>query len=162
MTRLTILLASALVLAGCGLRPVYGSAAGYDADSAGPIRIAEIPGRTGFELRKALIRELEIGLPGIDDPAVLTVTLNETLRRLAFEPDGAASRASIRASGRYRLELEDGNVYTGDAIGEAFFNVPPSAPYGDIAAQSAAGDRAADVLARNIVQDLRLQLAGKG
>ncbi len=155
-----ILLASALLLAGCGLRPVYGKDSGFNAGNAGPIRVAEIPGRTGFELRKALIRELEVGLPGIDEPALLTVTVNEKLRRLAFEPDGAASRASVRAAGRYSLELGDGTTHQGDAIGEAFFNVPPNAPYGDIAAQSAAGDRAADVLARNIVQDLRLQLVG--
>lgn len=142
-----------LMLTACGFQPVYG---GVEA-GRGPIAIGQIDGRTGHTLRRALMQETARGLPGLAEGTRLDIDLDEAINRLAFEPDGAASRASIRLTGRYSLETSDGAM-TGQVRSEAFYNVP-DAPYADIAAQRDAAERAARVLATRIVDDLQIQLA---
>ncbi len=144
-------------LAACGFQPVY--APGTSALAAGgPITVEPIRGRSGYLLRRALQEELAIGLPGVTEPATLNVILKDNLTRLAFKPDGAASRSSITASGRYVLARDSGAV-SGVVDAQTDFTVPPSAPYGDIAAQTSAYDRTMRELAKRIVDDLRLQLS---
>ncbi|KCZ91760.1 LPS assembly lipoprotein LptE [Hyphomonas johnsonii] len=152
-----VLAALALLAASaCGFQPVYAPGASSLADS-GPISVEPIRGRSGYMLRQALQRELAIGLPGITEPATLNVILDDNLTRLAFQPDGAASRSSVVASGRYVLARESGTV-SGEVDAVTDFAVP-DAPYGDVAAQTGAYDRTMRQLAKNIVADLRLQLA---
>tara|TARA_R110000751_G_scaffold4210_23_gene19970 strand:+ start:8858 stop:9331 length:474 start_codon:yes stop_codon:yes gene_type:complete len=145
-----------LSLAACGFQPVY--APGSSALAAGgPITVEPIPGRSGYKLRRALQEELAIGLPGVTEPATLNVILKDNLTRLAFKPDGAASRSSISASGRYVLARDSGAV-SGFVDAQTDFTVP-TGPYGDIAAQTSAYDRTMRELAKRIVDDLRLQLS---
>jgi len=145
-----------LSLAGCGFQPVYAPSSSALA-AGGPITVEPIRGRTGYKLRRALQEELAIGLPGVTEPATLNVILKDNLTRLAFEPDGAASRSSISATGRYVLARDSGAV-SGVVDAQTDFNVP-TGPYGDIAAQTSAYDRTMRELAKRIVDDLRLQLS---
>lgn len=147
-----------LTLGACGFQPVYGPGASRYA-SAGNIDIAPIDGRAGHMLRRALQQELAVGLPGLAGSATLEVKLTNNLTRLAFQPDGAASRSTVIASGRYVL-TSGSTTIRGDSDVEAGFIVP-DAPFGDIAAQTGASDRAMRVLAKSIADDLRLQLAVK-
>lgn len=155
MRRVAIIL-GILCLAGCGFQPVYAPSGGAAA-TAGYVTVEPIRGRSGHILRRALQEELAIGLPSVSEPATLTVTLQENLTRLAFQPDGAASRSSVVAKGRYSLAKGTGAV-NGSVQIETSFNVP-DAPYGDIAAQTGASDRAMRQLAKRIVDDLRLRLS---
>lgn len=143
----------ALTLSACGFSPVYSGPA-----NSASIHIDDIAGRSGHELRKALIRELSAGLPGVDS-ASLNVVLDENLRRISLRPDAAASRTDIVASGKYVLVLDSGTI-SGDAHTETSYNVP-DAPYGDIAAQTDASKRAMRKLAYEIVNDIRLKLAAE-
>ena len=142
--------------AACGFQPVYAPVNGQYAES-GLISVSPIDGRQGHMLRRALQEELAVGLPGLTEQVTLTVNLQSDLTRLALLPDGAASRSSIMASGSYRLEGENVRV-TGRSDVETGFLVPDS-PYGDIAAQTDAGDRAMRVLAKQIADDIRLKFA---
>ncbi|PKP81352.1 MAG: hypothetical protein CVT79_11890 [Alphaproteobacteria bacterium HGW-Alphaproteobacteria-18] len=141
----------------CGFQPVYAPVDGKYAEG-GLIEVSAIQGRQGHMLRRALQQELAVGVPGLTEKATLTVNLSSNLSRLALRPDGAASRSSIVATGSYRLEGEKTRV-TGRSNVEAGFLVPDS-PYGDIAAQTSAGDRAMRVLAKQIADDIRLKFAG--
>ena len=145
-----------LSLAACGFQPVYAPGSSTLA-AGGPITVEPIPGRSGYKLRRALQEELAIGLPGVTEPATLNVILKDNLTRLAFKPDGAASRSSISASGRYVLARDSGAV-SGFVDAQTDFTVP-TGPYGDIAAQTSAYDRTMRELAKRIVDDLRLQLS---
>ncbi len=149
---IAVLLASAL--AACGFQPVY--APSRLAGSGGAIEVNEMPGRGGYMLRRALQRELATGLPGISSAAVLDIKLDESLSRLTFTPDGAASRATLTARGDYTLTYGE-EVREGTVSAETSFAVP-DAPFGDIAAQTSATDRAMSELARKIADDLRLKL----
>lgn len=145
-----------IATAACGFQPVYAPVNGQYAES-GLISISPIDGRHGHMLRRALQEELAVGVPGLTEKVTLTIDLNSNLTRLALLPDGAASRSSIVASGSYRIEGENTRV-NGRSDVETSFLVPDS-PYGDIAAQTDAGDRAMRVLAKQIADDIRLKFA---
>ncbi|MEM7766030.1 MAG: LPS assembly lipoprotein LptE [Pseudomonadota bacterium] len=142
------------LVAGCGFEPVY---RGDVAGEAGPVAVPTISGRTGHVLRKALLQETRIGLPGTEGQTSIDVDLQERINRLAFRADGAAARSSIRLQARYSL-IHDGEPVIGRAESEIYYFVP-NAVFGDISAQTNASRQAAEELARRIVEDLRLQLA---
>ena len=149
--RLLAVIVSAIALSACGFSPVYTSAS-----NSSSIVVDDIPGRSGHELRKALIQKLAAGLPNVDS-ARLNVDLDENLRRLAFRPDEAAARTDIDAEGRYVLVVGETTI-SGTVSSETSYNVP-DAPYGDISAQTDASKRAMRKLANAIVDDIRLKLA---
>ena len=150
-----LLIALAFGLSACGFQPVY-APGGSASLAAGNISIEEIPGRSGYVLRRALQQELAAGLPNLQGPASLQIDLDEKLTRLAFKPDGAAARSSVEARSKYVLYM-DGTSIVGDSDVELSFAVP-DAPYGDISAQTNASERAMRLLASRIVDDLRLKL----
>ncbi len=154
MKQFFALVAFALI-AGCGFKPVYATGAG--ATYGGAITVEPIDGRSGYILRRALQEELAIGLPNVTEAASLQITVKENLTRLAFQQDGAAARSNVTLSGRYALSQGQERL-TGYAVGEVSFAVP-SSTYGDIAAQNSASERAAGILAKNIVDDLRRKLS---
>lgn len=142
--------------AACGFQPVYAPSGGALA-SAGKVEVAPIAGREGHMLRRALLQELAIGVPGLEESVTLTVNLNSNLSRLRLQPDGGASRSNVLARGSYRLDGETTRL-RGQAEVETGFLVPDS-PFGDITAQTSASDRAMRMLAKQIADDIRLQLA---
>ena len=154
MKQFFALVAFALI-AGCGFKPVYATGAG--ATYGGAITVEPIDGRSGYILRRALQEELAIGLPNVTEAASLQITVKENLTRLAFQQDGAAARSNVTLSGRYALSQGQERL-TGYAVGEVSFAVP-SSTYGDIAAQKSASERAAGILAKNIVDDLLRKLS---
>lgn len=153
-----LLAASGAGLSACGFQPVYAPVDGKFAEG-GLIDIETISGRPGHMLRQALLQELALGVPGLTESATLSVRLDDNLTRLAFQPDGAASRSSVLATGVYTLQGETVSV-KGAVDVETGFLVPDS-PYGDIAAQTSASDRAMRLLAKRIADDIRLQFAAK-
>lgn len=145
-----------LSVSACGFQPVYSTGL---TSGSGAVQVDMIGGRTGHALRKALLRETAAGLPGTSGFAVITVDLDERIKRLALKPDGAAGRSSVNLSARYVIELPD-DALSGRAESEVYFNVPRE-PFGDISAQNDAAERGANDLARRIVDDIRLQLANR-
>lgn len=141
-------------LAGCGFTPLYA-----DTVNSGQIQIEKIEGRSGHALRKELIQYLAVGLPGLEGPATLTIALDENLNRLTFKPDEAASRTDVVAVADYVLVIDDGAI-TGKVRVETTFNVPDE-PFADIAAQSDASSRAMQLMARRLVDDMRIKLANQ-
>lgn len=142
----------ALTLASCGFTPLYAGGG-----NAGNIKIDQIDGRAGQALRKALLQELAPGLLGLETTANLSIDLDENIGRLALQPDEAATRTDIIVSARYVL-AHDGGAISGNSAAETSFLVP-DAPFSDIAAQIDATDRAMLLLARRIVDDLRIKMA---
>ncbi len=146
------LAAAACLAAGvgaCGFSPVYGSM-GAGSGGSGPIRIAEIDGRTGHFLRQELVRSVSPGVPGLNAAAELQVDLTEQIVRLGFAPDQAASRSDYVGTAQWTLRGTDGVLIANGSVREAAsFNFADAA-YADIAAQTAARERVATMLARSI------------
>ncbi|MEM1390695.1 MAG: hypothetical protein AAGG45_06405 [Pseudomonadota bacterium] len=147
-----IAIALTMTLSACGFQPLYAGG-----NVSGPIVVEEIEGPTGHTLRKALIQELSPGLPGLEGGATLTVILDDKLNRLALRPDEAASRTDVIGEAEYVLATAD-TAISGEVRAETAYNVP-DAPFADVTAQVDASQRVMTVLARKIVDDMRLKLA---
>lgn len=148
MIRAALLALAIAPLAACGFTPVYGGQ-GEAFQNAGPITIAEIPGRTGHYLRNELARSIGNGVPGFA-AGNLEISLRQSVDRLAFAPDQAASRSDYVGSARWTMRAPNGTVLaTGDVRERASFNFADAA-YADVAAQTAAQERLATLLARTI------------
>ncbi len=139
----------------CGFQPVYAP----QNLEAGPISIDPIEGREGHELRQKLIRRLSSGLPNVSDSAVLSIELDQRLRRLAFQPDQSASRTDVVATADYVLSAGPQTI-SGKISAETSYNVPDE-PFADISAQVDATDRVTTLLAQKLLADMRLKLAEK-
>ncbi len=154
MKQLAPLLFVLAAIAGCGFQPAY-APVGFQA-SSGSIEIQQIDGRSGHFLRKALVRELSAGLPGVEEGS-LKVSLRERLARLPLQVEGSAVRSDFTASGRYVLDTGD-TAISGDVEVVASFD-DTSAPFSDATAQQDAAERAMDLLAQRMTADMRVKLA---
>ena len=149
---------STLPLAACSFSPVYGGGQGAAFANAGPIAINEIravatagaaSGRTGHFLRQELVRSVGQGVPGFST-GTLDVALQHGIERLAFAPDQAASRSDYIGNATWTLRGSNGAILgTGSVQERASFNFADAA-YADLAAQTAAQERLATLLARSI------------
>jgi LPS-assembly lipoprotein len=145
-----------LPLSACGFTPVYGSSA--ELKDAGPISIPEIKGRTGHFLRQELIRTVGQGLPGVKGEAELEVKLAESFEPLAFTPDQAASRSDYVGSATWVLRASSGlPIASGGVVERASSNFAGAA-YADLAAQTAAPERLATLLARSIREQMTIEV----
>ena len=153
MIRAALLALAMVSLAACGFTPVYGGGQGAAFQNSGPITIAEIPGRTGHYLRNELARTIGRGVPGVP-AANLDISLSQGVERLAFAPDQAASRSDYIGSATWTLKAPNGAVLATGVVSErASFNFADAA-YADLAAQTAAQERLAELLARSIRSDV--------
>jgi LPS-assembly lipoprotein len=160
MIRAAFLALAVLPLASCGFSPVYGGGQGTTFANAGPIAVNEIrataaatsgaaSGRTGHFLRQELVRSVGQGVPGFST-GTLDVALTHSIERLAFAPDQAASRSDYVGTATWTLRGVTGAVLgTGTVQERASFNFADAA-YADLAAQTAAQERLATLLARSI------------
>lgn len=149
MIRAALLAVCLAPLAACGFTPVYGGGQGGAFQNSGPIKIPEIQGRTGHYLRNELAREIGQGVPGF--PAgTLEIDLTQGVERLAFAPDQAASRSDYVGAAKWQMKSVSGVVLAeGNVRERASFNFADAA-YADLAAQTAAQERLATLLARSI------------
>lgn len=168
MIRAAVLALAFLPLTACGFSPVYGGGPGGSFANSGPIQINEIraaatagaaSGRTGHFLRQELVRTIGQGVPGFS-AGVLDVSLRQSIERLAFAPDQAASRSDYVGRATWTLRGADGGILgTGTVEDRASFNFADAA-YADLAAQTAAQERLATLLARSIRSEM-IMAAGK-
>jgi LPS-assembly lipoprotein len=155
-------------LAACGFTPVYGGGQGASFANTGPISISEIRmtsstgasnGRTGHFLRQELVRTVGQGVPGYTSGS-LEINLSQSIERLAFAPDQAASRSDYVGNAVWILRNAGGAVIGTGAVKErASFNFADAA-YADLAAQTAAQERLATLLARSIRSEM-ISAAGR-
>ncbi len=156
----------ALVLAGCGFRPLYGT---YGADPGGQrvfssIYVAPIElERTGYELRNALIDTLEARSQPRNAIYQLNVKLNEKSEGIAVNSTGSITRYNYTLLAHYELvdarkgvTLVKGNESTLSA-----YNVVTS-PYATLVAKQDAQKRAAADIAERLRLDLGVYFARRG
>ena len=143
----------ALAHSGCGFQPVHAPSASAQ---SGPILVNEIDGRSGHELRKALLAETANGLPGAPQGGVMEVSLKERVINTTFRPDGSTSRARLRLTADYVIDLGD-DARSGTERAEATVNIPDNI-FQDINNQTEAREIVAQLLARQIIDRLIIEL----
>ncbi|MEI7600460.1 MAG: LPS assembly lipoprotein LptE [Aestuariivirga sp.] len=152
-----LLMVAALVLAGCGYRPMYGSSATSPgvAGSLAAISIPEASDRPGQLIRNELISSMQAG-KGTEPKYLLNLTTTVADNGVIQNKQPAVTRQAILITTNFELiDRSTGKVVT---KGTTFARVPYDVvrqPFADLQAQKDATERAA----REIGADIRTRLA---
>ncbi|MDQ3246991.1 MAG: LPS assembly lipoprotein LptE [Pseudomonadota bacterium] len=157
MMRLPLLIAAAVALSSCGLRPMYsGGTGGAVASTLRTVDVAPIPGQVGWLMFNKL--KERIGASG-EAPAEyrLEVTLDDSLTGLGIRGDTSVTRERRTLRARYRLvELQTGTVVLDATAGSDAGIDVVSSEYATVAAEQTAAERLSDVVSDQIVARLAL------
>ena len=152
-----LILACALALSGCGLRPLYtGGASGPVAQALRSVEVGPIEGRAGWLVRTAL--EDRLGRAGGGEARYrLEVTLDDDIIGIGIRSDDTVTRERRTLRARYRLvEIEKGTVVLDATAGsDAGIDVVGS-EYATVAAEQTALERLAKEVADQIVTRVAL------
>lgn len=153
---LTAFLPVTLLLAGCGLQPVYsGGAASPVAQGLAQVDVAPIEGRAGWLVRNALVDRMSVGGSGEVPRYRLDIRLDDRLEALGVLSNDEISRERRTLRARYQLvDLASGEIlYDATAISDAGIDVV-SSEYAVIAAEQTALENLSRDLADRIVSAL--------
>ena len=150
-----LLLALAVLLAGCSLQPVYsGGQKGEAAGFLGAVEVSPIPDRAGFLVRDRLLQRL----PGAESPRYrLDVVLDDDIIGFGVRGDNSIIRERRTLRARYRL-VEVGTdkvLLDTSATADAGIDVV-SSEYAVVAAEVTALERLSLNIADPIVARLAL------
>ena len=157
MTRALILAALGLLVAGCGLQPLYsGGSAGTVAATMRAVAVAPIDGQSGWLVRNKLQERLG-GVSGEATRYRLEVELDDNITSFGIRGDRAATRERRTLRARYRLvEVANGTVVLDATAGSDVGIDVVSSEYATVAAEQSALERLAEVLADQIAARLGL------
>jgi LPS-assembly lipoprotein len=155
--RYALALLAAVLLSGCGLRPLYGG--GESSSVAATLRsvqVGPIDGQAGWLVRNKLIDRL--GDAGPDSPAYrLDVTLDDNITAFGLRRDQAATRERRTLRARYQLvSLATGLVVLDATAGSDAGVDIVSSEYATIAAEQTALEHLAETLADQITARIGL------
>lgn len=154
-------LAALLLLAGCGLRPLYaGGGRGPEASALAAIEVGGIAGRAGWLTRAALIDRLSAGRASEETRYRLEVELNDRITGFGARRDTAITRERRTLRARYKLvDKANGSVVL-DATADADTGIDVvGSEYATIAAEQSAQERLAESIADQIVTRIALYVA---
>lgn len=163
MIRIAVL-ALALLLSGCGLRPLYSNGgSGPVAQTLRSVDVAPIGGgRAGWLVRT----ELEERLPGADESGSryrLEVELDDEITGFGIRSDNAVTRERRTLRARYRLvDATAGTVLLDATAGSDAGIDVVSSEYATVAAEQTALERLAKEVADQIVGRLALYAVRTG
>ena len=145
----------ALLLAGCGLKPLYsGGSGGSVAATLSNVEVAPIDGKSGWLMTNALRDRLAAdGTPQYR----LDVRLDDSIAGFGVRRDDSVTRERRTLRARYQLvNLTDGNVLIDATAGsDAGIDVVQS-EYATIAAENTALERLSGIVADQIVARIAL------
>jgi LPS-assembly lipoprotein len=154
-----LLLAAALALTACGLRPMYaGGGSGTAATSLRAIQVQPIPGKAGWLMHKALVTRLGDNKDA-DTAYRLEVELDDNITGFGIRGDSAATRERRTLRARYRLvEMATGAVVVDATAGSDAGIDVVSSQYATVAAEQTALERLSEVIADQMVSRLAVYM----
>lgn len=164
MRRLALLswaLALPLLLAACGLQPMYaGGGSGAVAQGLAGIEVSPIEGKAGWLVRNALVDRLgAAGGTGGTARYRLDIRLDDQLEGLALLSDDTIGRERRTLRARYQLvDLADGEIVLDASDGSDAGIDVVSSEYAVIAAENTALENLSKDIADRIVTKVALQL----
>ena len=152
-----------LLLAGCGLRPLYGGGeAGMVAQTLNSVSVAPIGGRAGWLVRTALEDRLRAGEGGAARYR-LEVELDDNITGFGIRSDDSVTRERRSLRARYRLvDASLGTVLLDATAGSDAGIDVVSSEYATVAAEQTALERLAKEIADQIVTRVALYAARTG
>lgn len=161
MTRLLPLLL-ALLLSGCGLRPLYaGGSGGTVATTLRQVAVGPIEGKAGWLMRNALLDRLETA-DGVQ-PYRLEVELDDDITGFGIRSDNAVTRERRTLRARYRLvNAALGTVLLDATAGSDTGIDVVGSEYATIAAEQTALEQLSTQVADQIVSRVALYVSRAG
>lgn len=156
-----LILAVALMLSACGLKPMYaGGAGGTVAQGLAGIEVAPIEGKAGWLMRNALIDRLGANhAAGGKARYRLDVRLDDKLEGLGLLSDDTIARERRTLRARYQLvDLATGEIVLDATAGSDAGIDVVSSEYATIAAENTALENLTKQVADRIVTRLALAL----
>jgi LPS-assembly lipoprotein len=162
MTRLPVLLL-VLLLAACGLRPLYGGGgSGAVAQSLRAVAVTPIEGRSGWLVRTAIEDRLGAQAGG-QSRYRLEVELDDDITGFGIRTDDAVTRERRTLRARYRLvDAALGTVVLDATAGSDAGIDVVSSEYATVAAEQTALERLAEDVADQIVSRVALFVSRRG
>jgi LPS-assembly lipoprotein len=157
------LLALTLLLAGCGLKPLYGGGArGPIAQSLRSVAVGPIDGRAGWLVRTAL--EDRLGVPEAGATRYrLEVLLDDDITGFGIRADDAVTRERRTPRARYRLvDAAKGTVLLDATAGSDAGIDAVGSEYATVAAEQTALERLSNEVADQIVTRIALYARRSG
>lgn len=158
-----VLILAALLLSGCGLRPLYsGGAGGTVAQALTSVEVAPIGGRSGWMVRTALQDRL-----GNSEPSQaryrLEVELDDDITGFGIRSDDAVTRERRTLRARYRLvDASLGTVLLDATAGSDAGIDVVSSEYATVAGEQTALERLSREVADQIVTRVALYASRTG
>jgi LPS-assembly lipoprotein len=148
-----------LLLAACGLQPMYaGGAKGVVAQGLSGVDVSPIEGKAGWLMRNALVDRLGEG-KGRTSRYRLDVRLDDSLEGLALLSNDTVVRERRTLRARYQLvDLSDGQIVLDASDGSDAGIDVVSSEYATIAAENTALENLTKDVADRIVTKVALQL----
>jgi len=160
MMRRIALVPMLLLLAACGLHPLYGGGGGSEVSGLlRSVEIAPIAGREGWLVRTKLVDRL--GETG-SAPAHyrLDVTLDDNITSYGLRADRAATQERRTLRARYQLvDLSNGSVVLDETAGSDASIDVVSSEYATVAAEQTALENLSGIVADQIVARLAIYAA---
>ncbi|MBB3034196.1 LPS assembly lipoprotein LptE [Alteriqipengyuania lutimaris] len=158
--RFVFVLLCALALPACGLQPIYAGASGSGAVAdLSAVEVAPIEGRTGWLVSTALEDRVSLRQGDAAPRYRLDVQLDESLQSLGLLSDETVTRERRVLRARYQLvDLSSGAIVLDATAGSDSGIDVVSSDYATIAAERAAAERLAQVVADQIVTRVSLAL----
>jgi LPS-assembly lipoprotein len=162
MSRVVTVIALALALAGCQLRPLYaGGGGGPVAQSLRLVQVGPIGGRAGWLVRTALLDRL--GGEQASPRYRLEVELDDDITGFGIRSDDAVTRERRTLRARYRLvDASLGTVLVDATAGSDAGIDVVSSEYATVAAEQTALERLSREIADQIVTRLALYASRTG
>jgi LPS-assembly lipoprotein len=158
------ILALALLLSGCGLRPLYGGGgSGVVAQSLQSVQVVPIEGRAGWLVRTALEDRLGSAASAGAPRYRLEVELDDDIAGFGIRRDDSVTRERRTLRARYRLvDASLGTVLLDATAGSDAGIDVVSSEYATVAAEQTALERLSKELADQIVTRLALYASRTG
>ncbi|MGS1016070.1 LPS assembly lipoprotein LptE [Allosphingosinicella humi] len=158
----TALLAAALLLSGCGLRPLYGGGgSGPVAQTLRSVEVAPIPGQGGWLVRTAL--QDRFASDKVGARYRLEVELDDDITGFGIRSDNSVTRERRTLRARYRLvDAALGTVLLDETAGSDAGIDVVSSEYATVAAEQTALERLSQDVADQIVSRVALYVARTG
>ncbi len=158
-----VVLAFALLLSACGLKPMYsGGATGVVAQGLSGIEVSTIEGKAGWLMRNALVDRLGAGKGGAPQYR-LDVRLDDRLEGLGLLSDDTVARERRTLRARYQLvDIATGEIVLDASAGSDAGIDVVSSEYATIAAENTALENLTRQVADRIVTRVALKLRSGG
>lgn len=149
----------ALLLAGCGFRPLYGTYAGaLVLSELSSIEVASVGGSTGVHLHNALHDNLRPDLATGEARYTLALDYNKANSAQLTAKDSQVGRYILVLTVHYELIelISDKRITTGQTSAQASYNVIPDNAYATFVAEEEAAARAARQIGQQLTNLLTL------